>query len=93
MKAQTSRGVDFQDGKLLEKMKAIVSLIIPLFISAFQRSDELANAMEARGYDPGKKRTRYRLLKWKLRDTITSIIVLIMFGGLLTCQILGVTII
>ena len=93
MKAQTSRGVDFQDGKLIEKMKAIVSLIIPLFISAFQRSDELANAMEARGYDPSKKRTKYRLLKWKLRDSFTTIFILLLFAGLLTCTILGVKII
>ena len=93
MKAQTSRGVDFQDGKLIEKMRAIVSLIIPLFISAFQRSDELANAMEARGYDPSKKRTRYRLLKWKLRDSFTTIFIILLFAGLLTCQILGVKII
>ena len=45
--------------KLKEKIGAIVSLIIPLFVSAFQRSDDLANAMEARGYDPSNKRTKY----------------------------------
>ena len=63
MKAQSSRGVDFKEGKLKEKLRAIISLIIPLFLSAFQRSEELANAMESRGYDPSAKRTRYRLLK------------------------------
>lgn len=93
MKAQASRGVDFQEGKISEKIRAIVSLIVPLFISAFQRSDELANAMEARGYDPSKKRTRYRLLKWKTRDTLSMVFVLILFGVTLTLSILGFKII
>lgn len=88
MKAQASRGVDFQDGKLKEKIGAIVSLIIPLFISSFQRSDELANAMEARGYDPSKKRTRYRVLKWHGRDFVAFFGVLIVFGGFLTLSVL-----
>ena len=52
MNAQASRGVDFEHGKIKEKIKAILSLIVPLFMSAFQRSEELANAMEARGYNP-----------------------------------------
>ena len=93
MKAQASRGVDFQEGKLSEKIRAIVSLIVPLFISAFQRSDELANAMEARGYDPSKKRTRYRLLKWKTRDTLSMIFILVIFGATLALSILGFVII
>ena len=93
MKAQASRGVDFQDGKLKEKVGAIVSLIIPLFVSAFQRSDELANAMEARGYDPSKKRSKYRLLKWKTRDTLSFLFVILLFAGLLVMSILGVVII
>lgn len=68
MKAQSSRGVDFKHGKISNRIRALVSLIIPLFISAFQRSEELADAMEARGYDPKQKRTRYRLLKWHISD-------------------------
>ena len=68
MKAQSSRGVDFKHGRISSRMRAIVSLIIPLFISAFQRSEELADAMEARVYDPKQKRTRYRLLKWHFSD-------------------------
>lgn len=68
MKAQASRGVDFVNGKLKEKFKAVIALIVPMFVSAFQISDELANAMEARGYDPKGKRTRYRILKWRWRD-------------------------
>ena len=70
MKAQSSRGVDFKHGKLSSRLKAIVSLIIPLFISSFQRSEELADSMEARGYDPKAKRTRYRVLRFSWSDLI-----------------------
>ena len=58
MKAQASRGVDFDHGGLIKRLSAIVSLIIPLFVSAIGRSEELSNAMEARGYDPYGKRSR-----------------------------------
>lgn len=84
MKAQASRGVDFQRGKLKEKIRAIISLIIPLFISAFQRSEDLANAMEARGYNPQAKRTRYRVNKWKVRDSFALVFIILVFAGLLT---------
>lgn len=83
MKAQASRGVDFENGKLKEKFKGIVALIVPLFISAFQISEELANAMEARGYDPRGKRTRYRIMKWKFRDWIVLILTLLLLAGLI----------
>ena len=63
MKAQASRGVDMENGKLMEKVKAILSLIVPLFVSAFQRAEELAYAMEARGYIPSRPRTRYKQLQ------------------------------
>ena len=74
MKAQSSRGVDFQHGKLSTRLKAIVSLIIPLFISSFQRAEELADSMEARGYDPKAKRTRYRVLKFSLNDIFSFLL-------------------
>lgn len=74
MKAQSSRGVDFKHGKLSSRFKAIISLIIPLFISAFQRSEELADAMEARGYDPKQKRTRYRKLHFHISDLFSFIL-------------------
>jgi energy-coupling factor transport system permease protein len=77
MKAQASRGVDFVDGKMKEKVRAIVSLIVPLFMSAFQRSEELANAMEARGYDPQAKRTRYRQLTWSSKDWIAFVMLIV----------------
>lgn len=68
MKAQASRGVDLDEGKLKEKIMAILSLIVPLFVSAFQHAEDLANAMEARGYIPDKVRTRYKQLKMHVRD-------------------------
>ncbi len=87
MKAQASRGVDFQNGKFKEKIKAIIALIIPLFISALARSEDLANAMEARGYNPSAKRTKYRINKWALRDSVASIIILALLGGLITLMV------
>ncbi len=71
MKAQASRGVDFNEGTLKEKIRAIISLIIPLFISAFQRAEDLANAMESRNYNPEATRTRFQKLSWKNNDTIS----------------------
>lgn len=68
MKAQESRGVDMKEGSFKEKIQAILSLIVPLFVSAFQRAEDLANAMEARGYMPGEPRTRYKVLKMKRTD-------------------------
>lgn len=70
MNAQASRGVDIQDGTLKEKIMAILSLIVPLFVSAFDRADQLANAMEARGYNPNAVRTRYKVLKMTGLDYI-----------------------
>lgn len=68
MKAQASRGVDLENGKLKEKIMSILSLIVPLFISAFQRAEDLAYAMEARGYVPDRQRTRYKQLKMRIED-------------------------
>ena len=93
MKAQASRGVDFQNGKFSEKIRAIISLIVPLFISALQRSEELANAMEARGYDPSAERTKFRVSKWKLGDTISSIIVLLIMGGCIALMVTKVDVV
>lgn len=77
MKAQASRGVDMENGKLIEKVKAILSLIVPLFVSAFQRAEDLAYAMEARGYIPNRERTRYKQLKMAGRDYILLLGVLL----------------
>ncbi len=70
MLAQASRGVDFAEGKLKDKVMQIISLLVPMFIISFKRSDELANAMEARNFVPGAKRTRLHVLTWKTIDTI-----------------------
>ncbi|MBY7141714.1 energy-coupling factor transporter transmembrane protein EcfT [Virgibacillus sp. NKC19-3] len=67
-KAQASRGVDFRTGPIKERVKAVVPLLIPLFVSAFKRAEELAMAMEARGYQGGEGRTKLRQLKVKKRD-------------------------
>lgn len=69
MKAQTARGVDFTSGPIKERVKAIIPLLIPLFVSSFKRAEELAVAMEARGYRGGEGRTKYRQLSWGLKDT------------------------
>lgn len=76
MKAQSSRGVDLEEGKFKEKVMAILSLIVPLFISAFQRAEDLAYAMEARGYVPDKKRTRYKQLKMHIQDVVMLLFVI-----------------
>ena len=83
MKAQASRGVDFNKGGLFKRFKAVISLIIPLFVSAIQRSEELSDAMEARGYDPRAKRTKYRKLTFSWRDIIALLFGLAVFGGIL----------
>ena len=83
MKAQASRGVDFENGKFIEKVRAIISLIVPLFISAIQRSSELADAMEVRGYDPEGKRTRYRVMKVHLRDLWVMLFMVALLVGVI----------
>ncbi|WML29398.1 energy-coupling factor transporter transmembrane protein EcfT [Neobacillus sp. OS1-32] len=70
MKAQIARGVEFASGPLMERIKAIIPLLIPLFVSSFKRAEELAIAMEARGYRGGEGRTKYRQLSWKTVDTL-----------------------
>lgn len=68
MSAQKARGADFETGNLIQKAKALVPLLVPLFISAFRRADELAVAMECRCYHGGEGRTRLRVLKYKGPD-------------------------
>ncbi len=75
MKAQSSRGVDFKNGGIKTKTKSMITLTIPLFVSAFSKAEDLGNAMETRGYDPYEKRTRYRNYKLGWIDLFTSIMV------------------
>ncbi|HEY9577752.1 MAG TPA: energy-coupling factor transporter transmembrane component T, partial [Pseudobacillus sp.] len=74
MKAQMARGADFSSGPIKDRVKAIVPLLIPLFVSSFKRAEELAVAMEARGYRGGEGRTKYRLLHWQGKDTAALVL-------------------
>lgn len=76
-KAQASRGVDFRTGAMKERIKAIIPLLIPLFVSAFKRAEELAMAMEARGYQGGEGRSKLRELAYKRIDYASFIIFII----------------
>ena len=71
MKAQASRGADFESGNLVRRAKNLLPLLVPLFVSAFRRADELALAMEARGYRGGTGRTRMRVLHLEAKDYIS----------------------
>lgn len=68
MSAQKARGADFESGKLMQRVKALVPILVPLFISAFRRADELATAMECRCYQGGDGRTKMKLLRYRLWD-------------------------
>ncbi len=70
MKAQMARGADFQSGGLMQRAKSLVPLLVPLFVNAFRRADDLAIAMEARGYRGGEGRTKFRELKFQRLDTV-----------------------
>lgn len=70
MKAQMARGTDFSTGSIKKRIEAIIPLLVPLFISAFKRAEELATAMEARGYKGSEGRTKLRQLEWNIRDTL-----------------------
>jgi energy-coupling factor transport system permease protein len=83
MKAQIARGAEFSSGPIKERIKAIIPLLIPLFVSAFKRAEDLATAMEARGYQGGEGRTKYRLLSWHKKDTGALVVL-----GILTTLLL-----
>ena len=70
MKAQASRGVEFSESKFREKIVQIVSLLIPLFVVSFKRAEDLANAMDVRGYIVGGKRTKIDVMKMRISDYI-----------------------
>ena len=74
--AQKARGVDFDEGSIVQKVKALIPILIPLFATSLKRADSLAIAMEARGYQGGKGRSQYRQLKWSFKDTLTIFVIL-----------------
>ncbi|MBO5953948.1 MAG: energy-coupling factor transporter transmembrane protein EcfT [Oscillospiraceae bacterium] len=89
MAAQKARGADFESGSLMQRVKALVPILVPLFISAFRRADELATAMECRCYQGGDGRTKMKLLRYKRNDLsafgtgallLTAVIGLVSFG-------------
>lgn len=81
MKAQIARGADFESGNLVKRAKALVPLLIPLFISAFRRANDLAMAMEARCYRGGEGRTKMKPLVYKNRDRIAYLCLTIYLVG------------
>lgn len=82
MKAQMARGSDLSAGPMKDRIKAVVPLLVPLFVSAFKRAEDLATAMEVRGYRGGEGRTRYRQLKWDWKDSL-CLAALVLFAVLL----------
>lgn len=81
LKAQMSRGVDFKENKLKDKILQIISLLIPVFVISFNRAEDLANAMEVRGYVIGEKRTKIDIYQFSFKDVMALIII---FGILAT---------
>ena len=89
MNAQKARGADFESGSIARRVKALIPILVPLFISAFRRADDLAIAMEARCYRGGENRTRLRELAYTGRDAAGVGTVLILFAGLIAWRSLG----
>ena len=90
IKAQTARGADFESGNLLSRIKAMIPILIPLFVGAFRRADELATAMECRCYKGGKGRTRLNVLKLGIIDFVGWIVVLVLLAGIVLANFYGV---
>ena len=89
MKAQIARGADFESGNLIKKAKALIPLLVPLFISAFRRANDLAMAMEARCYHGGEGRTQMKPLRYASRDLAAYGIMLLYLAGSIVIRILG----
>jgi energy-coupling factor transport system permease protein len=83
-RAQAARGADLSEGGLLKRVRAMLPVLVPLTIGAFRRADELAEAMESRGYRGGEGRTRYRELRFRARDALAlGAAALVLVGGIL----------
>ena len=89
MNAQKSRGADFDTGGLLRRARALVPVLIPLFVSSFNRADELAVAMECRCYKGGKGRTRLNVLKMSLVDLIGWTVIFVLVAGIVLANFYG----
>ncbi|MHC4039976.1 energy-coupling factor transporter transmembrane component T family protein [Streptococcus sp. KHUD_017] len=82
MNAQKARGVDFGEGNIIQKVKAMIPILIPLFATSLKRADSLATAMEARGYQGGNGRSQYRQLNWMHKYSVAILLVCVL-GGIL----------
>ena len=87
--AQKARGADFETGGLLKKAKALIPILVPLFISAFRRADELATAMECRCYQGDKGRTKMKLLRLHRRDYLSFLIGMVLLAGIIVLRRFG----
>ncbi len=85
--AQKARGADMESGNLIQRIKALIPVLIPLFVSAFRRAYDLAVAMECRCYHGGKGRTRMKSLHFNKRDYITFLVVLLIISGVVLCNV------
>ncbi len=86
MKAQMARGADFESGNLLKKVKSMIPLLVPLFVSAFRRADDLAMAMEARCYNGGSGRTKMKPLKYVSRDRMAYLLIFGYLAIVIVCR-------
>lgn len=89
MSAQKARGADFESGNLMQKARALVPILVPLFISAFRRADELATAMECRCYQGGEGRTKLKVLKYARRDAATLLLGAALVAVVSVCKSFG----
>ena len=88
MSAQKARGADFETGNLFHRVKALVPILVPLFISAFRRADELATAMECRCYQGGDGRTKMKLLRFHRGDVLAFCAAALLLGGVVVLRII-----
>ena len=86
MSAQKARGADFETGRLTERAKALLPILVPLFVSAFRRADELAVAMESRCYHGGEGRTRMKVLRLETRDWIALVLGVLFLAGMIVLR-------
>ena len=89
MNAQKARGAQLDTGKMTDRVKALVPVLIPLFISAFRRADELAMAMECRCYHGDEGRTRMKQLTWCTRDTLAMVWSALVLAGVIVLARFG----
>ena len=87
MNAQKARGADFESGNLFKRVGALIPILVPLFISAFRRADELATAMECRCYHGGDGRTKMKLLRYTRWDFETFMVGVLLLGTIITLKV------